>query len=35
MMIGTEGLAGNLKLDGLMKIGAQLQSPLPSKGIAF
>lgn len=35
MIIGTEGSAGNLKLDGLMKIGAQLQSRLFSEGTAF
>lgn len=35
MIIGIEGSAGNLKLDGLIKIGAQLQSLRLSKGTAF
>jgi hypothetical protein len=35
MTTGTEGSAGNLKLDCLIKIGAQLQFSLFSRGIAF
>nr|GMC50540.1 protein NETWORKED 2A [Ipomoea batatas] len=35
MTIGIEGSAGNLKFDGRMKMGAELQLLLLSKGIAF
>lgn len=35
MTIGTEGSAGNLKLDGLIKMGAELELLLLSEGTAF
>lgn len=35
MTIGIEGSDGNLKLDGLMKMGAELQLLLFSEGTAF